>query len=236
MKRKFIALTVVVLCALAAWDGTAWAQNCTGRTKRVPQDCRTIQMAVDRASAGDIILIRPGTYRENVEIRNKRRLTFEAERATDNRAVIVQGRAAGTDPIFQIDNSDDITFENAFVFQNGTAGLLINNSERVQLTHSQNAHLIIQDNEQSGIVMSGGSLSGEFVIVQNNGTDGAGLGIELSGSAQFQLANTQILKNPSGGVIVTTGASVQLDQSEIIDSLGPGVYAKEGSVQLTDTL
>lgn len=40
----------------------------SGTTRRVPDDHRTIQAAVDAADPGDLVLIGPGVYREEVEV------------------------------------------------------------------------------------------------------------------------------------------------------------------------
>jgi len=45
------------------------ADLATGATIRVPQDVKAIQAAVDRASAGDTVLVAAGTYRERVRLK-----------------------------------------------------------------------------------------------------------------------------------------------------------------------
>src|SRR5262245_8007745 len=59
----------------------------SGVTRRVPEQHATIQAAVDAADPGDLILVGPGTYREEVKVRTPS-LTL---RGTDRNAVIVDG-------------------------------------------------------------------------------------------------------------------------------------------------
>src|SRR6266545_4756386 len=44
------------------------ARQASGVTRRVPQDYRTIQAAVNAASPGDLVLVGPGVYREEVKV------------------------------------------------------------------------------------------------------------------------------------------------------------------------
>ena len=46
----------------------AFASVASARTIYVPDDYAKIQWAVDNASAGDNIIVRPGTYTENVDV------------------------------------------------------------------------------------------------------------------------------------------------------------------------
>jgi hypothetical protein len=43
-------------------------RRASGTTRRVPEDHRTIQAAVDAARPGDLILVGPGIYREEVKV------------------------------------------------------------------------------------------------------------------------------------------------------------------------
>lgn len=52
----------------AAADARDQVTEWTGQTRRVPEDHPTIQSAVDAAEPGDLVLIGPGTYREQVEV------------------------------------------------------------------------------------------------------------------------------------------------------------------------
>jgi len=54
-------------CLLMALASPAWSQS----TFFVPDDFGTIQAAVDASSGGDRVLVRPGTYVENVQIAGK---------------------------------------------------------------------------------------------------------------------------------------------------------------------
>src|SRR6185503_10763846 len=59
----------------------------TGITREVPQAYPTIQSAVDAAAPGDLVLIAPGTYREEVSITTPS-LTI---RGTDRTEVVLDG-------------------------------------------------------------------------------------------------------------------------------------------------
>lgn len=174
-----VGLALGLVVGLAWGEVTVWAQfpfgsgRCSSqRIKRVPTDCRTIQEAVDRARSGDRILIRPNTYRENVVVRNKRRLTIESDNGRDSRPVIVEGKSAGRAPIFKIEGSRDIEFKNAFVFRRGTVGLELINSQNIELNHQQGRRLVLTQNAGSGLVMSGGRLTGQWVAIEDNGKFG----------------------------------------------------------------
>ena len=59
----------------------------SGVTRRVPEDHRTIQGAADAADPGDLVLVGPGVYREEVKIDTPSLVL----RGTDRNAVVIDG-------------------------------------------------------------------------------------------------------------------------------------------------
>lgn len=102
--------TVVVGDAQAAEDAVAAKAavptEWTGTTRHVPGDYSTIQSAVDAADAGDLILIAPGTYREQVTVTTPS-LTIRGE---DRNTVILDGEHIRENGVFAI--ADGVAVEN----------------------------------------------------------------------------------------------------------------------------
>lgn len=59
----------------------------SGMTRRVPQDHPTVQEAVDAADPGDLVLVGPGTYREQVDVTTPSLVL----RGTDRNDVVIDG-------------------------------------------------------------------------------------------------------------------------------------------------
>lgn len=75
-----------------------WSLESYAAVNYVPDDYPTIQAAVDSASSGDTIVVRDGTYTENVVV-NMDHLTIKSENGAEN--TIIQA-ANSNDPVFEI--------------------------------------------------------------------------------------------------------------------------------------
>ena len=79
----------------------------TGRTIRVPGDAKTIQAGVDRAKAGDLVLVSPGVYRESVEIATAGIVL----RGVDRNRTILDGEFRRANGVF-VAGADGVAVEN----------------------------------------------------------------------------------------------------------------------------
>jgi hypothetical protein len=75
--------------------------------RRVPDQYETIQMAVDAAQPRDLVLVKPGVYREEVTVIDTPRLTI---RGTNRNEVILDGEFARGNAI--VATEDGVTMEN----------------------------------------------------------------------------------------------------------------------------
>ena len=80
-KLSLSCTAFLFICMLACVVGVASA-----KTIYVPDDYAKIQLAVDNANAGDTIIVRDGTYTENINV-NKPHLTIRSENGADSTIV-----------------------------------------------------------------------------------------------------------------------------------------------------
>ncbi len=78
-----------------------------GKVVRVPEDAPTIQRAVDRARAGDLVLVDPGEYHESVRVRTP----YLTIRGRDRGGVILDGGFRLANGIHVLD-ADGVALEN----------------------------------------------------------------------------------------------------------------------------
>jgi len=113
--RRLLAVVVVLVTLAAACgddDGGTGGDGAAGEgsTLRVPGDHETIQAAVDAASPGDLILVEPGTYEEEVNVTTDD-LTI---RGLDRNEVVLEGN-------FELENGVRVLEADGVVVENMTA-------------------------------------------------------------------------------------------------------------------
>jgi hypothetical protein len=96
----------LIAAALTLTVGIALAIPALAKTIEVPKDYQTIQAAINAAQPGDLILIAPGIYKENLTIRKSIEL-----RGADA-GVIVDGSRARNTPTILIQRTRDVVIQN----------------------------------------------------------------------------------------------------------------------------
>jgi parallel beta-helix repeat protein len=113
-KKSFFAgfLIAIMVCGLAIAVGMHVAKA-SSKTITVPDDYKTIQMAIDSASPGDTVYVRSGIYVERIVVDKPVFLIGENKQTT-----VIDGSGTGT--IVQITNSNvevaNFTIRNAGIF------------------------------------------------------------------------------------------------------------------------
>jgi len=181
------AAVAALLCSFAS-AGSAIAARIN-----VPGDQATLQAAIDAASAGDFILVAPGTYRENIDFRGK---AVKVASSGGPAVTIIDGNQAGS--VVTFDSGETRASElGGFTIRNGSSsygggGIYIGNASP---TIAQNR--IIENRAYNGggiYIWSGSPLISKNVISRNP----AGGGIYILGASSAQIIENEISENFSG--------------------------------------
>ena len=169
--KMVTAVVIIVLLGMVIFLGISQAEA-SPATIYVPDDYTTIQGAVNAASAGDTIIVRDGTYTENVDV-NKDHLTIKS----DNGAEVTIVQTSGPDDdIFEV-TADYITIDGFAIKEasRGRAGIYLGNVNHCNIYHntlSDNEYAIrlvsSSANSISNNVISGNRLWGISLQSSNN--------------------------------------------------------------------
>jgi len=108
---------------------------------RVPEDYSTIQAAVNAASSGDIILVAPDVYYENVVVNKSVRIVGENSINT-----VVEGAGGFLDTILVSADYVEIT---GLTVRNGRAGIWLNHSNHSNI----HGNILTENTYWAGIVL-----------------------------------------------------------------------------------
>ena len=116
MSNKLSPMAILVPALLHLFLLTASA-----RTIRVPLGHPTIQAAIDSAQDGDVIVVSPGTYFENIDFLGK---AIQVKSQVGARATIIDGRSR--DSVVTFASGEGVaSILNGFLIRNGTPGSVV---------------------------------------------------------------------------------------------------------------
>lgn len=155
MSRPHVFVAQVLLLLLLS--STPWSASALIR--RVPDQYETIQLAIDDSRNGDIILVAPGNYPEQLTI---------------SRSIYLVSEEPGG-AVIDADHQDAITVNNVVMFQ--VVGFVIHNCRTAVLAIESSGAVI--DTEISGCMPV---LDQEDVITFNGDVDATVSGVSISGT------------------------------------------------------
>jgi hypothetical protein len=224
---RYLATRVTLLASLCATSLFA-------KIIHVPADQPTIQSGINAASSGDIVLVAPGTYKENINFSGK---AITLKSSGGSRVTIIDG--GGIAPVLTFSsNETSSSVLIGFTLQNGSATF---NSQYegggifIGFASPTIKNNIIQNNTAcaggAGIeVYFGSPLIQGNTIKSNSQTGcsgGGGGGIEAGGASTVQIIGNIIQNNSwggsGGGIFLNAVGAALIKNNVITGNVGGGI-------------
>ena len=184
----------------------------------VPDDYPTIQAAVDAASPGDTIIVRDGTYTENVVV-NKDHLTIESENGADSTTV----QAANHDHVFEVTadyvNISGFTTKGASGYP--SAGIYLSGSDSDNVEHCNISNNNVSNSRYAVYLHSSSNNTISGNIASNNGW-----GIFLESGSNNQLTNNTANSNEIGILLWSSSNNIV---KNVVSNNHYGIYLSDSS-------
>jgi len=222
MRGKIFGIALVILAIFSicgALPGIANVEPVSGSSAiiYVPDDYTKIQWAVDNATSGDTIIVRDGTYTENIDV-NKDHLTIRSENGTDS--TVVQA-ASSNDHVFNV--TADWVNITGFTVENAT-GLFVRGVYLDTVSHcnisSNNA-----TNNYYGIYLFGSTNT----TLTNNTASNNECGIYLHHSTNNSLSNNTANSNMGDGIVLWSSSDNTLVSNSASNNTEYGVYLMDST-------
>ena len=234
----FIVLVFVVssisstaIAANSQANPTVDAQDGTLTIIYVPDDYPTIQAAVNAASDGDTIIVRGGTYTENIVV--DKRLTIKSEHGSDFTLVQAQNMH---DHVFNVTagyvSISGLTIQGANYFSGIYLGSDVshcNIADNKVLDNMYGIHLyssssnIISNNNASNNWQGIRLLSSSSNIISNNNAPNRHYGIYLYSSSSNIISNNNASNN-NGGIYLSSSSSNIISNNNFNSNKYYGIY------------
>ncbi|MGB7001127.1 MAG: NosD domain-containing protein [Halobacteriota archaeon] len=146
---KILAILILLVMLLSCATLSITADNNLTDTIYVPDDYAKIQWAVNKATAGDTIIVRDGTYTENIVV--NKRLTIRSE----NGYATVQA-ANTSDHVFEV-TADYVNISGFMVKKSSCAGISLKDRNHCNISNnkvSNNSCGISLENSSNNFIMN----------------------------------------------------------------------------------
>jgi parallel beta-helix repeat protein len=255
--KKTIAILLTILMVFSLFQGVL-RENVVKAQEQpiyVPDDYSTIQAAVNAANPGDTIIVRDGTYTENVDV-NKDYLTIKSENGAE--ATIVQAANSG-DHVFEV--TADYVDISGFTVTGaiGAAGIRLHGSYSDKIEYCDFHQNIISNNyvgiwlfyslnnnitdnavnsNKSGIAALDETCSNNS-ITRNDIHSNAGAGIDLFCSSWNKITENSVYSN-GDGILISTSPSPyssgynELMGNHIYSNNNYGIYLRSKNCKLAN--
>jgi hypothetical protein len=209
------SLLIALLLILAAPAGAA-------RTLYVPDDYNMIQKAINAAVYGDVVVVRPGTYIENIDFRGK---AIVVKSEAGPKVTIIDG-GSPSNP----DKASCVLFEGREGRDSVLDGFTITNGTGMR---AQGGGIFCQNYASPTIV------NNRIVLNSPLGTNGRGAGISCTDHSSPLIENNLIADNlatgSNGGIEILTDSHPVI-LNNVITRNRAGYAAGIGSVQSSPTI
>jgi len=210
-----VCVAFVLLCAFA---GVASA-----KTIYVPDDYAKIQWAVNNASAGDTIIVRPGTYNENVDVDK----SLEIRSYSQNPSDTIVKASSSNDHVFYV--TADNVYISGFTMTGATgykAGIYLYNSNNCRIEN------VKASNNWAGICLPSSSNN---TIANNIVSSNNGYGIHLSSSSNNTIANNNVSNNWDG-ICLYDSSSNTIANNNVSSNNWFGIYLSGSSNTIANNI
>ena len=210
--KKFIIISIIII---------ALTNVLIAATINVPADYSTIQAGINAAVNGDVVLVQPGTYTENVNFNGKNVTVASLYHTTGNgnyiETTIVDGNNSGSVVSFT-NNENSNAVLSGLKIQNGSSlyggGININSSSPTI------SNCIIENNTSTGEgnVYGGGGIAinsnaNPFIsscIIKGNYAADLGGGIKIRDYSDPNVINCLIINNSVGDATYNRGGGISI--------------------------
>ncbi len=211
--KRFAALAVLLAfnaasCAVAA-------------TINIPADQPTIQAGIKAAVKGDVVLVAPGTYVENIDFLGK---AITVKSSAGPAKTIIDGNAAAPVATFRT-NETVHSILSGFTLQNGVGSVgggvsILNASPMITKNVVRNSN----GGHGGGIGVNFGSPVISYNTITTNSASFGG-GVAIVGGSTAQIAHNTINKNTGGdggGLELFAAGAVVVENNKIVSNIASG--------------